>query len=452
MLDTLIKNVKIVSHESITEGEIGITNGKISGVYEKGGGQQASEVIDGQGKYLIPGLIDAHCHFQDPGITHREDLICGTAGAALGGTTTVISHPLNIPPVVDIESFEFTKNAYEGRAYVDYAIHGGGTSNNIDKIEDLWNKTGCTTVKMFMCFSVADFPYVQDDSMYQVLQHLAKVDGLAIIHAENNELIKMEEERLKKSGRVDPMCHIESHPAVGELEAVKRAIYYLEQTGAKGLILHTCMCESLKEIRKAQQRGVKVYAECCPHLLQFTEEDMKVKGPYLKFTPVMRDEKNRQELWKLLEEGYVNTMGSDHSPYTCEEKQKGEDNIWLAPNGIPGIQTMLPVLLNGVNEGKLSLTRLVDITSYQPSKIYGLDYCKGSLDIGKDADLTLIDLDLVKEFKLEDLAAKSKWSPYVGMTFKGWPVMTMVRGKVVAKDNKVVGDLGYGNYVPRLKG
>ena len=244
---------------------------------------------------------------------------------------------------------------------------------------------------------------------------------------------------------------IESHPAVGELEAVQRAIYYLEATGASGVILHTCMKEALEAIHAARQRGVRVYAETCPHLLTFVDTDMKKHGPYLKFTPVMRGEQNREALWDLLNRGYVSTIGSDHSPYTIEEKEAGRDDIWKAPNGIPGIQTLLPVLLDGVNRGRLSLERMVEVTSFNPARIYGLDYCKGKIEVGFDADLVLLDMELKKAYTKESILSKAKWSPYEGMTFHGWPVLTLVRGAVVARDGRIVGKPEHGRYIPRKK-
>ncbi|MDF2522909.1 MAG: hypothetical protein K0R31_550 [Clostridiales bacterium] len=359
---------------------------------------------------------------------------------------------MNIPPIVDEESYKFTIDSYCGRGYIDYGIHAGGTSKNTEIIEDLWNKTGATSIKMFMCFSVEEFPYVKDDALYDILSRIAKVDGLAIVHAENNELIALEEKRMKKEGRKDPMAYIQSHSAIGELESVKRLLYYLEITGARAVILHSGMVDALKEIKAAQLRGVKVYAECCPHFLTFIDTDIEKQGPYLKFSPVMRDEENRKKLWELLQSGYISTIGSDHSPYEISEKEKGKDNIWNAPNGIPGIQTLLPVLLNGVNEGLLSFERLVEVTSYNPSRIYGLDYRKGRISVGLDADITIIDMDAVKTFSVDMIKSKAKWSPYIGKTFKGWPVMTLVRGEVVARDGEVVGKMGLGSYVERKKG
>lgn len=446
-----IENGMIVSHEKRYGGNILIRDGIVSAITEPGCKPNAEVVIDAKGKFILPGVIDSHVHFQDPGFTHREEFESATAAAAVGGVTTAISHPMNDPPIVDVESYNFTMEAYRGRGYIDYGIHGGGTSNNIDKIEALWNKTGAISIKMFMCNSVEEFPFVRDDAMYEIMQKVAASDGLVMIHAENNELIQMEEKRLKMNGRIDPAAYHESHSMAGELEAVKRAIYFLEITGARGVILHSGMESALREIKLAKDRGVKVFAECCPHFFTFVDSDLTKLGPYLKFSPVMRDEKNRRQLWKMLSEGYIDTIGSDHSPYTEEEKLQGIHNIWNAPNGIPGIQNLLTVLLDGASKGLVSLEKIVAVTSYNPSRIYGLDYRKGTLEVGKDADLVLVDMDREKEFTKADILSKAKWSPYVGRQFKGWPVLTMVRGKIVAQDGIAIGNPGHGIYISRKK-
>jgi dihydroorotase-like cyclic amidohydrolase len=178
---------------------------------------------------------------------------------------------------------------------------------------------------------------------------------------------------------------------------------------------------------------------------------MKKHGPYLKFSPPMHEEPNRKELWKLLAQGFVDTMGSDHCPYTDEEKKRGADNIWLAPNGIPGLQAMLPVLLDGVNKGLVTLEKVVEVTSYNPAQIYGLAPRKGLLQPGSDADFVVLDMNLQKTMAKEENESKCPWSPYFGMTFKGWPVMTVLRGELVYKNGKIVGKCGYGKYVPRPK-
>lgn len=450
-VEKLIVNGTIVTPFGRYKGDIGINEGKIASIFEKSEGINAKEVVDIKGKYILPGVIDAHNHFQDPGFTHREDFIHGTASCAAGGTTTTISHPMNDPAIVDVASYNANLKAYENRGIIDYGIHGGGTSDNIDDIEKLWTETGATAIKMFMCFSVKEFPFVHDDAMFEILERLGKLNGLAIIHAENDELIKLMETRLKSDGRRDPIAYNLSRPDIVEIEAIKRAIYLIEQTSSQALILHVSTAEGLTEIKNAQRRGVKVWAESCPHFFTFVREDMKELGPYLKFSPVMRDEENRLKMWKLLNEGYVDTFGSDHSPFSKEEKELGKNDIWKAPNGIPGNQIMLTVLLDGVNKDLVTLERVVEVTSYNPAKIYGLYPNKGVIQPGADADFVIVDLELEKKFAKEDSKSKCTWSPYFERTFKGWPIMTLLRGEIIYKEGKILVEPGFGKYIPRKK-
>ncbi len=449
MLDRLFCNATVVSHDERYTANIGISNGLIR--YIGSDTPPTQEIIDLKGLYLLPGCIDSHIHFQDPGYTAREDIEHGSAACAAGGVTTAISMPMNDPPAVDLKSYVTSQIAYEGRSYIDYALHIGATSENLDLIEDLWKGTGAAAVKMFTCFSVKDFPYVQDDCLLRVFQTLAAIGGVAMVHAENDAIIKAREKQLRQKERNAPSDYLKSHPTIGENEAISRVIYFAEQTGAETVILHVSNAEALRMIRAARQRGVNVHAESAPHMFAFTEEDMDVHGPYLKFSPVMHDRANQLEMLELLGKGYVQTIASDHSPYTVEEKEQGRNNIWLAPNGIPGVETSLAVLLNAANEGWLTLERIVELTSYNPSRIYGLSPQKGAIRIGADADLVAVDLNLIKTYRKEDIHSKCKWSPYCGMTFKGWPVMTVVRGEIVYKNGKIVGKLGHGNYIERKK-
>ena len=449
--DRVFTNGTIVTPHSRFKGDIGVKEGKVMFISQVADETYSSEVVQLSGKFVLPGPIDAHVHFQDPGITHREDIEHGTGAAAAGGITTCISHPLNVPPVVDVSSYEETLEIYKGRACVDYALHGGGTSDNIGDIASLWCETGATSLKMFMCFSVAEFPFVQDDAMFAILEKLAAENGLAIIHAESEALVKLTETRIKNTGRRDPRAHVESRPIMVEVEAVRRAIFLIEQTGASAVILHVSSVEALYEIDNARRKGVKVWAETCPHFLTFSIDDMDRHGPYLKFTPVMRDEANRQKLWELLAKGLVDTIGSDHCPYTTEEKERGADDIWKAPNGLPGLEILLPVMLDGVNKGLVSLEKVVEVTSANPAKIYGLSPNKGEITPGSDADFTIVDMALEKTYAAKTGPSKCEWSPYDGMAFKGWPVMTVVRGEIVFANDKLQVTPGYGNYIKRSK-
>lgn len=450
-LDMLILNGKIVTTEEIYEGNIGIYRGKINCILAVEEKPEAEIVIDLKGKHILPGVIDPHVHFQDPGFTEREDFEHGTMAAAAGGVTTVISHPLDFPPTTTFEALKVKEDAYEGNGYVDYAIHVGATADNIELLPSLWKHTGATAVKMFMCFSVKEFAYVQDEQMYEILRKIAEMDALAIVHAENGGMIRVLEKEIKKSGRKDGVAYNMTHSMEAEIEAIRRALYFFEITGAKGVILHVSTAEGLQLIHEAKERGVKVYAESAPHLFQFTVEDMVEKGPYLKFSPVMHTKENQKQMWDLLGKGYVDYIGSDHSPYTLEEKKVGEEDIWKAPNGIPGVETSLAVFLNAVNEGKITLNQLVKMTSRNTAQIYGLAPQKGSITVGTDGDFTIVDMTLEKSIDSQELKSKCKWSPYIGVPLKGWPVMTIVRGKLIYEYGEITGSKGYGKYIKRIK-
>jgi dihydroorotase (multifunctional complex type) len=367
----------------------------------------------------------------------------------VGGITTAISMPMNDPAVVDVASYEANLAAYHGRGIVDYGLHGGGTADNVGQVEALWTDTGATAVKMFMCFSVKEFPFVRDDALFDILGRLAGRGGLAIIHAENEELVRLKERQLQGAGRKDPLAYNESRPAYVEIEAVRRVLFMLEQTGAAAIIAHVSTARSLREIARARRRGIRVWAETCPHFLTFVAGDTGRLGPFLKFSPVMRDEQNRLALWDMLNRGEVQTIGSDHCPFSAAEKEPGLTDIWKAPNGIPGLEAMLPVLLDGANRGLVSLERVVEVTSRNPARIYGLAPQKGEIRPGADADLVVVDMALEKTFGPADRKSKCPWSPYDGRRFKGWPVMTLLRGEIVAEKGEIRVRPGYGRYVPR---
>lgn len=451
LVDKLYVNATIVSSTDRYVGCLGTKDGKVAVIAATPDGIEAKETIDCGGKFLLPGFLDGHIHPCDPGTTDREDFPHLTASMAAGGVTTGFMMPFNIPVIDDVESYEFTKNCYSGRAYVDYGIHGGAIATNTDKADALWRETGATGMKMFMCFSTDDCPFLDDDAMMQHLEILAQNGGIALIHCENDLILKKRERELKAEGRMDGVAYNASHPDYAEIEAIQRAIVFLRQTGAAALIVHVSTAEGLRIIKKAREEGVKVWAETCPHFLTFTVEDMKTLGPKLKFSPPMHEEPNRVELWDLLAKGYIQTVASDHCPFTSEEKFADMNNIWLTPNGIPGVQAIAPVLLNGVNEGKITLEKVVEVTSYNASKLYGVYPQKGALLVGSDADFTVVDMDLEQTFTEEINKSKCPWSPYFGRTFKGWPVMTVCRGEVVYKDGEVCGELGYGQYVARAK-
>lgn len=449
-VDTLIKGGTIVTKDGRYRGSVGVTGERITHILAEGVDIDAGKIIDATGKFVIPGAIDAHVHFEDPGNTHREDFTHGTAACAVGGVTTCILMPLHNPIILSKKTLQVSLDAYKGRGYVDYGVHGGLDADSLPETRELWCDTGVTAIKVFMCRSSPLMGFVNDAVLYEGLKLIHDLDGLMIIHAENDDIITLFEKKAHDAGRTDPMSYNESRPAFGEVEAIRRAIFFAKVTGTTVIFPHVSTADGLVEIHRAKEEGLRVYAESSPQYFTFTVEDLKKQGPYLKFSPTMHEQENMDRMWELIGKGYVDTIGSDHSPYETSEKVAGESNIWASPNGIPGIEVEMACFLNGVSQGRLTLESVVKMTSYNPAQIYGLPN-KGRIEVGYDADLVLVDMNLEKEFSKNDIKAKNNWSPYLGRRFKGWPVLTIVRGTVVADNGKLMIPEGYSRYIQRPK-
>lgn len=441
--DKMITGGTLVTAEGRYSGAIGIKDGKVACICENAEGMTADEVIDASGKFILPGAIDGHIHYQEPINPAAEDVEHATRAAAVGGITTGIC--MCNDWLTSVEGYHKMQDVFEGKGYVDYAFHAWAKPVNLDVIEDLWTKTEICGMKTYTTYD----DRVSDSDLWKILETGAKVGGLTMIHAENDSLIKMFAERLREEGRNDPMAHVDSRPDVVEIESIRRCIFLAEQTGSQVIIVHVSTSEGLKLIKDARARGVKIWAESCPQYLTFLPEEINEYGAFMAFAPVMRSKENQKEMWELLDKGYIQTIGSDHCPCEKETKLQSNKDMLNAFCGLSGLEGFLAVLLNGVNKGLVSLERVVQVTSANPAKMYGLYPQKGILRAGADADLVIVDMELEKALTEDDLKVKCGWSPYVGRNLKGWPVMTMVRGEIVAKDGEIVGRMGHGKQAKR---
>lgn len=290
--DLVIKNGTIVSHVGRYQANIGVKDGKISSIFSDMTDVSFTDEIDAKGKYILPGLIDAHVHFEDPGRPDREDFAHGTAGCAVGGITTPIIMPTNDPLILSKEALQVNLDSWADKGYVDYAVHGGVAIDSFETVEELWTDTGVCAIKAFMCYSSPNMGFVNDEVLFETLEALSKYDGMMIIHAENDGLINLYTRREHEKNVGDYGSFNRSRPDFGEVEAVRRAIFFVERTGGSALFPHIATAEALKEIKAAQNRGVKVYAEATPQHYTFNNKDFDEKGPYLKFTPVMYEQEN----------------------------------------------------------------------------------------------------------------------------------------------------------------
>jgi len=448
MVDLVINGGKIATPRGIIEAGVAVKNGIIVSIAKDQNLPSAEKTINVNNKIICPGVIDGHVHMWDPGATQREDFETGTIAAAAGGVTTVIEHPLTTPPVLDAHVLNEKRDICTKKAVVDFALHGGVTGESIAHVEDLW-KAGPTGLKMFMCFSVYEFPHIYDGDMLDALIEIARVNGLALIHAENDFFLSASEKKLKAQGRKDWMSHVEWRPPMAEIEAISRAIFLFEESKAKGLFVHISTCEGVKRLQEAKNRGVPIFTESCPQYFYLTIDDLKEKGPWVKFAPPLRDKENTAGMWKLLNQGLIDAFGSDHCPYERSEKEAGLDDMWKAPNGIPGVETILPLMLTGVSEGRVSLMRLIEVLCEKQAQIFGLYPRKGAIEVGSDADFTIIDMKKEATIKADQLKTRCGWTPYEGIKVKGMPTHTIVRGEVIMEDSKVIGKAGYGEFLAR---
>jgi len=443
----LIRNGRIVNSRTEFNGNILIKKGRIAALLDDTVDIEADEVIEAGHQYIIPGGVDAHTHMMDPGYTEREDFTTGTMAAAYGGITTIITHHRTVPPVYSVKELK-EKIAYlEGKPLVDFGLKGGGAPDNIDKLKDMWEQ-GITGFKMFTC-NLHGVKAMYPGFLYNALREIAALGAIALIHCEDDNILSVNEERLRKEGRRDYLSQIEWRSPLAEKVAVETVISVAKETGARVTIAHVSQPVLLEKIKAARDEGYPIYAETCPHYLYLTIEDLKRKGPWVKFTPPMKNEDDVQKMWELFNSGYVSTIGSDHCPYPKDVKKPGEKNIWDAPNGIPGVETSMRLMLNAVNEGKTTLNRVVETMCENPAKIWGLYPRKGMIEVGADADIVILDMNKEEVLSNDKVVSKCGWTPYDGMKIKGVPDIVMVRGQIVSSRGRVIGKPGMGQFVPR---
>ena len=445
--DTAITGGTIVTADERFEGTVAIEDGKIAALFEPGQAVDADRIVDASGRHVLPGGVDPHVHMMDPGDTEREDFPTGTGAAAAGGITTVGEHHRTDPTVLTAEILTDKRDYLADRARVDYGLLAGGHPDNVDEIEDL-EAEGTLAYKSFTC-EVHGVPALQSADMHTLYEEIDRVDGISMVHPEDELMLNANEERLRAEGQTDGSLIPEWRSKEAEQVAVSTTLQIAKQTGVPFWFAHLSHPELIDQVNWYKQQGVEVYAESCPHYFYLTREDVAEDAPYTMFTPPAREESDRKELWERLDAGEIDMINADHAPSTRAQKAAGEDNVFDAPFGIPGVETVLPLLLNGVADGKVSLERVVEVFATNPAEILDLYPRKGSLQVGADADLTVVDLDRERTLRDEDIVAKCGWTPFDGLTITGDVDTTLVRGEPVYQDGDVVGDPGYGEFVRR---
>jgi len=422
--DLVISGAELVTPSGRGMGDVGVRAGKIAAIGQLAA-SQAGEVFDGRGLTVLPGVIDTQVHFREPGMEWKEDLETGSRGAVLGGVTAVFEMPNTRPPTTDRARLEDKLARAKGRMHCDHAFYVGATHENAAELGELERTPGCCGVKVFMGASTGDLLIPDDAGVEAVLR---SINRRAAFHSED-------EARLAERRPLAREGDWTSHPEVRDVEvavrSTRRLLRMAEKLGKRVHILHVTTAEEVEII--AAHRAYATMEANPQHLTYAAPEIYERLKGYAQMNPPIREARHREGLWRGVNQGVVDVLGTDHAPHTKEEK---EQPYPASPSGMPGVQTIVPVMLTHVAEGRLTLERFVDLTAHGPQRVFGLAD-KGRLAVGYDADFTIVDLKARRTISNADMANRSGWTPFDGFQATGWPMATIVRGIGVMRDGEV---------------
>ncbi len=421
--DLLLKGGTLVNHDGVGARDIGIRAGRIAEIGDLSRAA-AGEVIDAAGLHILPGVIDTQVHFREPGFTLKEDLETGSRSAVLGGVTAVFEMPNTEPPTTGAAQLADKVRRARGRMHCDFAFWVGGTHDNVEEIPELERLPGAAGIKVFLGSSTGSLLVPDEKGLAAIL---SKTRRRAAFHSEDEHRLESRK-GLRVAG--DPSSHPIWRDEEAAILSTERLVRVAREKRAPIHILHVSTAEEIDFL--AGHKDI-VSLEATPQHLTFSAEDYARLGTRLQMNPPIRTERHRARIWRGLEQGIIDVLGSDHAPHTVEEKAKPYPQ---SPSGMPGVQTLVPVMLDHVNAGRLSIERFVDLTSAGPARLFGIAG-KGRIAVGYDADLTLIDLKRSVRIEESWIGSRCGWTPFAGRNVTGWPVGTLVRGMRVMWDGEI---------------
>lgn len=451
MFDIIIKNGIVVSGTETKAMDVAISGGKVVALLEPNQDVDAAETVDASGLHVFPGVVDAHCHMRDPGRMEREDFWTGTQAAAAGGITTVCEMPISIPPVYTAEILEQRRDTVQPRALIDFALYGTAGYENLDHVQELAD-AGAVAFKTYLHpaepgrekeFTGIVCP--DAGSQYETMETVAKTGRRHCLHCEVNEMVNFFTARLKKTGRTDGKVHSECRPSVCEDASVGLTLAMAASLGAPVTICHMSSADAIVLVNEAKARGVDVVVESCPTYLFMNDGYLDKFGAWAKNNPPLRSEENRLRLWDHLLAGSIDYIATDHSPWRPESKEGG---IFDAYAGMASFDMILPLMLDAINNGKLTAPQAARLLSERPAEVYDLN-TKGRLMPGYDADFVLVNMD--EQFIFDKSKSHSKAGEVMrvfdGMKLDGRIKSTWVRGTKVQEEGQTVAPAGYGQFV-----
>ncbi|MBM3630965.1 MAG: dihydroorotase [Alphaproteobacteria bacterium] len=425
MLDLIIKNGQSYINKELKKCDIGVKDGKITNIGKIA--IESKDIIDADGLLVLPGCIDTQTHFREPGSTETEDLHSGSRAAIVGGITSVFEMPNTNPPTSNKFEFQRKLALAKNRMYCNYGFFFGATADNAKDLGDLKNLEGCCGIKLFVGSSTGNLLVANENDIEQVFKNSSKV---VAVHSEDEEILN-----LRKKLIVEGNVH--SHPLWRNEEcaivSTRRIVRIAEKYKKKAHILHVTTKQEVDFLSKHKSN---ITFEITPqHLTMFAPDCYDKLGTYAQMNPPIRDKSHYDRLWFAVKNNLNDTIGSDHAPHLKENKEKIYPK---SPSGMPGVQTLMPVMLNHINEGKLSLQQLMNFVCENPVKIFGIKN-KGFIKEGYDADFTVVDMDKKIKITNQNIESKCKWSPFDGLEFKGTPVLTIIAGQIKMRNGKILG-------------
>ncbi len=424
--DVILRGGTVVNHDGIAQRDIALSGGKISQIGDLSA-LDAGEIIDVAGLHILPGVIDSQVHFREPGLEQKEDLETGSRAAVMGGVTAVFEMPNTNPTTTSAEALADKLRRAHHRMFCDFAFYMGGTRENAHHLGELERLPGCAGVKVFAGSSTGDLLVEDDEGVAAVLRSISR---RAAFHSEDEFRLR---ERMGERREGDPSSHPVWRDVKAAVMCTERLLRLAREAGKRIHILHISTAEEMPLL--ARHKDVATVEATPQHLTLAGPDAYERLGTLAQMNPPLRDEANREGIWWGVDQGVVDVLGSDHAPHTLEEKAEAYPK---SHSGMPGVQTLVPVMLDHVNAGRLTLERFVDLTSHGPGRIFGLAG-KGRIAVGYDADFTIVDLKRRETITNAQAESRSGWTPFDGMEVTGWPVGTVIRGKRVMWDGEILG-------------
>ncbi len=423
----VVRGGTVVTSTGRQRGDVYVQDGRVAAILDPDSPESADEILDADGRFVLPGMVDTHVHLMEPGDSTREDFPTGTRAAARQGVTTIVEHTHGWP-LTDVMRFEEKWHHLRDRSYVDYALAAHIFPDRAGEIHSLW-EAGVTFFKIFTC-ATHGIPAVTPEVLLEAFEELASLDAACLVHCEDDVMTAANERRLKAEGRIDPGVIPEWRSREAELVAVGSAALLAKVTGVRATVAHASSADVVDLIQRERAAGSPIVAETCPQYLHLHESEIHEHGPFRKFTPParIRSMEDEDRMWSAFNDGSISHLSTDHAPSTAAQKREG--TIWECHFGLPGLDTTVPLMVDAALSGRTTLERLVEAYAQRPAEQYRLRN-KGRVAVGYDADLIILDPHTMWQITDEDIVSRAGWTPYAGRDVRGHVQTVLLRGRVV---------------------